>query len=153
MKRLVISITLLVFFTVGQTVCYADSIPNLVGTWSVCSEGVVLFKGDKASKHDRGATNLDKGGKIKAISNDSSQMTIIITEQKGRIFYGIKRSEKSSEEFAGVIGFDNKSIHCVDHDGFNEGIFDNKNDKIDFSYSHANDNDSIVVVGTWTRIK
>ncbi len=152
MKKVLLGITLLVF-VLGQSVGFANPIPNLVGTWTVASEGVALFKGDEAVKHQRASDTLDKEGRIKAIGSSAPDMKIVIAEQKGRIFYGTKQTGKITEKFAGVIGYDNKTIHCVDEDGFNDCTYDSQNDKIDFFYKHANDNDSMVIVGTWTRVK
>ncbi len=152
LKKALLGITLLVF-VLGQSVCFANPIPNLVGTWTVSSEGVVLLKANDTTKYGKIGTPLDKEGKIKAISSSSADMKIIITEQKGRIFHGIKQSGKITEKLAGVIGYDNKTIHCVDDDGFNEGTYDSENDRIETYYKHAGDTDSMVVVDTWTRVE
>lgn len=152
MKKALLGITLLVF-VLGQSVCFANPIPNLVGTWEVSSVGVVLLKANDATKYGIVGTSLDKEGRIQAISSSPEDMKIIITEQKGRIFHGIKQSGKITEKFAGVIGYDNKTIHCVDDDGFNEGTYDSENDRIETYYKHAGDTDSMVVVDTWTRVE
>jgi len=153
MKKIILGISLMVFI-LGQAVCYAASQePNLVGTWIVQAEGVTLLKGTDLSKHNREGASLDKDGTVKKIETVSPDMTIIITDQVGRVFYGKKVTAKTSEKFAGVIGFDKKSIHYVDEDGFCDGVYNEKNDTIEYVYKHNTVNDSVIIIGTLTRKK
>ena len=133
---------LLIVLAFGTGVCFAEpDIPNLVGTWSVQAEGTVLPKGSVPWEltHYKG-----EFGAITA--------SIIVNEQRGRIFHGTFRSLKATENIIGVIGWDNKSISIVDQDGFVDGMLVN-NDTISYIYRHITPNDSVVAAGTCTRKK
>ena len=141
MKKIVISFTLLAFL-LGTAICFADSgIPNLLGTWTIQSEGAVLLKGavHGAKTHHRGEFSTLKA-------------EWIVTKQQGRVLHGIFKSPRATEKFVAVIAMDNKSLYLADEDGFLEGQISN-NDKINIIYRHSTSNDTVVAVGTLTRKK
>jgi hypothetical protein len=141
MKKIVISFTLLAFL-LGTAICFAESgIPNLLGTWTVQSEGAVLLKGavHGAKTHHRGEFSTFKA-------------EWVVTKQQGRVLHGIFKSPRATEKFVAVIAMDNKSLYLADEDGFLEGQISNK-DKINVIYRHSTAADTVVAVGTLTRKK
>jgi hypothetical protein len=152
MKKIAISL-IGVAFLLGTGICFAESgIPNLVGTWTVQTEGVVMFKGNTpatGSMHGGEASDLKADGSIKHVSRQSK---VVVTAQQGRVLHGTFTSEKATENFIMVIGWGNKTVHLADHDGFFDGNIVNK-DKINFIYRHVGANDTVVLTGTWARKK
>jgi len=141
MKKIVISFTLLAFL-LGTAICFAESvIPNLVGTWTVQSEGAVILKGAAhgAKTHHRGEFSTLKA-------------EAVVTKQQGRVMHGIFKSQRAAEKFVAVIAEDNKSFYYADEDGFMEGNMVNK-DTMNVIYRHVTANDTVIGVGTWTRKK
>ncbi len=139
-KSVAAIILLTFFFTAG--ICYADSaIPNLVGTWTVKSQAVLMLKGDAPGKYTHYAQQVNASGG-----------EVVITKQDGRLLWGTFTSPKMTENFVAAIGFDNKSISLVDQDGYMDAkILDN--DTIQGIYRHATPVDSVLSVGTWSRKK
>jgi hypothetical protein len=152
MKKIVISVFLLVFLF-GMRICFSDSgIPNLVGTWTVQTEGVVMFKGGDpgaGSMHGGEGAALNADGRIKHVSRQSK---VVVTAQQGRVWHGTFTSAKATENIVMVIGWDNKTVHAADHDGFLDGSIVNKN-KINFIYRHVGPDDTVLLTVTWTRSK
>lgn len=141
MKKVVLFLTLLIL-VLATAVCSAENkIPDLVGTWSVKSEAAVLFKGE-----DPGDWTHHK--------DSYSRLTaeIHIFKQQGRVFYATFTSKMASENMAGVIGWDNKTLYLVDMDGFTDATLVNK-DKITCIYRHVGAKDAVVAAGVWTRVK
>jgi len=141
MKKIVISVFLLVFLF-GMRICFSDSgIPNLVGTWTVQAEGAVLLKS--------GATGAKThhSGEFSTLNAEA-----VVTKQQGRVLHGTFKSPRATEKFIAVIAVDNKSFYYADEDGFMEGQISNK-DKINLIYRHSSSIDTVVAVGTWTRNK
>jgi len=141
MKKIVISFTLLAFL-LGTAICFAESvIPNLLGTWTVQSEGAVILKGAAhgAKTHHRGEFSTLKG-------------EWVVTKQQGRVLHGIFKSPRATEKFVAVIAVDNKSFYLADEDGFMEGQISSK-DKVNIIYRHSGSADTVVAVGTLTRKK
>ena len=141
MKKIAISVILLVALF-GMGICFADSeIPNLVGIWSVQAEGAVLLKGAAhgAKTHHRGEFSTLKA-------------EWVVTKQQGRVLHGIFKSPRATEKFVAVIAVDNKSLYEADEDGFLEGQISN-NDTINIIYRHSTAADTVVAVGSLTRKK
>ena len=133
---------LFLVFLLGTGVCFAESeIPNLVGTWTVQSQGAYLSKGGEAGNwsHYREGIN-------------SLTAELVVTKQEGRVLYATFTSKSATENMAAVIGWDNKTVYFVDQDGFIDATIVNK-DKITSIYRHVGDKDSVVAVGIWTRKK
>jgi len=61
-------------------------------------------------------------------------------------------SRGPDENFIGVINMDNKSVYFADQDGFYECQIVN-NDQMNMVYRQVTANDTVVAVGTWTRVK
>ena len=141
MKKMTISLILLVILF-GMGICFAASdIPNLVGTWTTQAEGGVILKGTKhgAKTHHRGEFSTLKG-------------EWIVTKQQGRVLHGTFKSPRASEKFVAVIAMDNKNLYHADEDGFLEGQIINQ-DEINIIYRHSGAKDSVVAVGTMMRKK
>jgi hypothetical protein len=141
MKKITVSAILLVVLF-GLGICFADSgIPNLVGTWTVQTEGAVLLKAAaaRAETHHSGDFSTLKA-------------EAVVTKQQGRVLHGTFKSSKATEKFVAVIAMDNKSFYLADEDGFMEGQISSK-DKINIIYRHSSPTDTVVAVGTWTRKK
>jgi hypothetical protein len=141
MKKAAVSITLLVFL-LGTGICFADSgIPNLVGTWTVKTEGAVMTKGGAPG------AKTHHSGEFSTLTAEA-----VVTKQQGRVLHGTFTSPRATENFIAVIGMDNKSFYYADEDGFIEGKIVNK-DRIDLVYRHVTPADTVMGVGTWTRKK
>ncbi len=118
-------------------------IPNLTGTWNTMSEGSVMFKSSALP----GQWTHHKD----VYSTLTGQM--LFTKQQGRVLYGTFTSSRGPDEnFIGVIGMDNKSAYFADQDGFFDCQIIN-NDQINMVYRQVTANDTVVAVGTWTRMK
>lgn len=118
------------------------ALPNLTGTWTVNTQGASIQKSDTA-------------GQWTHISGQYSPLTAraVVTEQKDRVLHGIITAPMGKDEsFIGVIGVDNKSFHYADHDGTLEGQIVS-NDLINVVYRQVTANDTVVGIGTWTRVK
>ena len=141
MKKIILSV-FLVLFLFGSGLCFAESsIPNLVGTWTIQAEGAVVSKSDEAGVFTHHSGNFS-----------SINAKLVITKQEGRVFHGTFTSKKMSETFAGVIGMDNKTFYLVDQDGISDGMIID-NDNATCVYRHVSDKDSVVAVATWVREK
>ncbi|HWR40736.1 MAG TPA: hypothetical protein VN611_14675 [Patescibacteria group bacterium] len=141
MKKKVFSVLLMVFL-LGTGVCFAaPDIPNLVGTWAVQSEGAYLSKGGEPGTWSHYREN-----------SNTLTAELIVTKQQGRVFYGTFTSQRATEDFAGVIGWDNKTFYLVDQDGFTDGTIVDNN-KLTCIYRHVGDKDSVVAAGVLTRKK
>lgn len=140
-RKSVAGIILLTFF-VTSGICFAGStIPNLVGTWTVKSQAILMLKGDAPGKYTHYTKQVNTSGG-----------EVVITKQEGRLLWGTFTSPKMTEDFIAAIGFDNKSISLVDQDGFMDGTLVDK-DTIQSVYRHASPADSVISVGTWQRKK
>jgi len=141
MKKITISVILLVVLF-GMGTCYAASdIPYLVGTWSVQAQGAVLLKGSA-----NGSKTHHKG------DFSTLKAEAVVTKQQGRVLHGTFKSQRATEKFVAVIAVDNKSFYFADEDGFMEGQISSK-DQINVIYRHSTSTDTVVAVGTWTRKK
>ena len=141
MKRTAVMITVFVFL-LGAGTCFAESaIPNMVGTWTVKAEGGVIMKGNASGP------KTHHTGEFSTLTAEA-----VVTKQQGRVFHGIFKSPKATENFVAVIGPDNKRIHYADEDGTMEGRIVSK-DKMEVIYRHVSASDAVVGVGTWTRKK
>ena len=141
MKRFVIVIALLAFILTAGT-CLADSaIPNLVGTWTVKTEGGVLLKGSASGP------KTHHSGEFSTLTAE-----MVVTKQQGRVLHGTFTSPKATEKFIAVIGMDNKTLYYADEDGTMEGKIINK-DRMDIVYRHVTTLDTVIGVGTFTRKK
>ena len=119
-----------------------STIPNLIGTWNVNSQSAVILKS--------GAP-----GEWTHHSGPYSTLTAqaVITDQKDRVLYGVFMAPMGKEEsFIGVIGMDNKSFYSADQDGTTDGQIVS-NELINIVYSQITANDTVIAVGTWTRVK
>ena len=142
MKKSVCIVSLLIVTLFCVSVCLADSdIPNLVGTWTLKSEGGVLLKGTES-----GPKTLHTGP-FSTLNGEA-----VITKQQGRTIHGSVKSPKATKNFVGAIGHDNKIMYYAGHDGFLEGKLIDK-DTMEIIYRHVTPADAVVAVGLWTRKK
>jgi len=141
MKKITVTAILLVVLF-GLGICFADSgIPNLVGTWTVQTEGAVLLKAAAAREETH------HSGDFSTLKAEA-----VVTKQQGRVLHGTFKSSRATEKFVAVITMDNKSFYLADEDGFMEGQISSK-DKINIIYRHSSPTDTVVAVGTWKRTK
>jgi hypothetical protein len=115
------------------------TIPNLVGTWSVSSQGATLLHGTGYSKRTHHAEQFT-----------TLNAEAVIQKQEGRRFIGILKSARYTEKFAGAISVDGKSMAFVDEDGFLDGKIINNN-LIEVTYRHIGNTESVAATGTYTR--
>ena len=142
MKKSVCIVSLLIVTLFCVSVCLADSdIPNLVGTWTLKSEGGVLLKGTES-----GPKTLHTG------PFSTLNAEAVITKQQGRIIHGSVKAPKATKNFIGAIGHDNKTIYYADEEGLLEGKLIDK-DTMEIIYRHVTPADAVVAVGVWTRKK
>jgi hypothetical protein len=81
--------------TIGSSI--AD-IPNLVGNWTGSYEGYANGAGYKAA-------------------NETGAITLIISEQNGRLFAGnLSELGQETEGFSGIIASDNKTLYMAEYD-------------------------------------
>ena len=117
------------------------TIPNLIGTWNVNAQGGVI----------------QKSGAPGEWTHHSGQYSIltakaVVTDQKDRVLHGKFTAPQGKEEsFIAVIGIDNKSFYYADQDGTNDGQIVS-NGLINMVYRQVTANDTVVAVGTWTRV-
>lgn len=142
MKQTVMTVVLVLLLGVSRS--FAESgIPDLVGTWTIKTEGGVLL--------DKNSTSVPKTHQSGEFSTLTAE--IVVTKQQGRVFHGTFKSPRGAENLIGVIGLDNKSLYYVDEDGTLEGKIVSKN-KIEVIYREVVVNSHAVVsVGTMIRKK
>lgn len=114
---LILGVLALVGLTVGN-------VPNLVGNWTGAGEG---YQNGKGYLNER----------------EAGVLTMMVSEQKGRLFTGsliINASSKHEvispmiEAFSGVIGLDNKTLYIAEYDkGYDIGTLIS-NDKAELCY-------------------
>jgi hypothetical protein len=138
-KRTGVAIAVLVFLLEAGIGFAEPAVPDLVGTWTVKSEGAVLLRG------------AAPGAKTH-LSGEYSTLTAeaVVTKQQGRVLQGTFKSPIATEKFIAVIGMDNKNFYYSDEDGTLEGKIVSK-DKMEVIYRHVTASDTVISVGTWTR--
>jgi hypothetical protein len=115
------------------------AIPNLVGTWSVSTQGATLLHGTGYSKRSHHAEQFT-----------TLNAEAVIQKQEGRRFVGVFKSARYTEKFAGAISVDGKTMAFVDEDGFLDGRIVNNN-LIEVTYRHLGNAESVAATGTYTR--
>jgi hypothetical protein len=141
MKRYVVPVFAAAFIFCSSY-CLADSaIPNLVGTWSVMSEGGALIKGDKPDEKSHWVAEQ------KTLTAEAK-----ITEQNGRVLKGEFTSSKATEKFVAIIGPDNKSVYYADENGILDLKIVNRNTLLGV-YRQITAKDVVIALGTWKRKK
>ena len=95
-EKLAFALAALILASIGLS---AAEIPNLVGNWTGSYEGYANGIGYKAS-------------------NETDAITLVISEQQGRLFTG-NLSEMGQETAAvsGVIALDNQTLYMTESDG------------------------------------
>jgi hypothetical protein len=114
-----IAALMLAMATMGSSI--AD-IPNLVGNWTGSYEGYANGAGYKAA-------------------NETGAITLVISEQSGRIFAGnLSELGHETEGFSGVIASDNKTIYMAEYDsGYDVGTV-LSDDTIELAYLEDGEN-------------
>ncbi len=141
MKRVLGLLVAVSLLSAGSILAAGPDIPNLVGTWSVKSEGAMVLKGDKA-----GAKTHRTPG-VSTLEAD-----FVVTKQDGRVLSGFIKSKKATEDFLAVVGHDNKSLYFVDTDGYLDGRIVDA-DTIETVYRHTTDKEVIIAIGSLKRKK
>jgi hypothetical protein len=128
--------------TTVPTLSENTATPDLTGTWIVKAEGGSLLKSDTPGQYSHYLTRYN-----------NLTATWVITNQTGRVVQGNFISATGNNERAvGVISMDNRNLYIADMDGFLDLHIIN-DDLMTLVYRHVTPNDSVVSVGTWTRVK
>ncbi len=136
-KRL--TLATLVLLLGGVALCSAGSdVPSLLGKWATKSEGGLLLRADQPGK----TTHWEPKQTV-------LEGELTVTEQNGRVLYGVFKSPKLEEPFVGAIGLDNR-LYFADTDGYFDGTIIDAN-TIQIIYRHVSASDTVVAVGVWTR--
>ncbi len=95
-EKLVFGLAALMFATIGLS---AAEIPNLVGNWTGSYEGYANGIGYKAA-------------------NETDAITLVISEQQGRLFTGnLREMGQGTAAVSGVIALDNQKFYMTESDG------------------------------------
>ena len=95
-EKLVFGLAALMFATIGLS---AAEIPNLVGNWTGSYEGYAYGIGYKAA-------------------NETDAITLVISEQQGRLFTGnLREMGQGTAAVSGVIALDNQTFYMTESDG------------------------------------
>jgi hypothetical protein len=117
------------------------AIPNLIGTWNVNSQGAVIQKTGAPGEWTH------HSGQYSTLIAQA-----VVTDQKDRVIHGTFKAPLGKEEsFIAVIGTDNKSFYFADLDGTTDGQIVS-NGQINTVYRQVSANETVVAVGTWTRV-
>ncbi len=117
------------------------AIPNLIGTWNVNAQGAVIQKSGTPGEWTH------HSGQYSTLIAQA-----VVTDQKDRVIHGTFKAPLGKEEnFIAVIGMDNKSFYFADLDGTTDGQIVS-NGQINTVYRQVSANETIVAVGTWTRV-
>ncbi len=142
MKTKLMFIGVICALIVAGSLAWAESgIPSLVGTWNTDCVAGLTVTGDKPSPTTHHVTKFS-----------TFTGTVVIEEQKGRVFAGYVKTKRATEKLVGVIALDNKTFHYVDSDGFVDGKIITP-DKLEVIYRHARPSDSVAAVGIYNRQK
>lgn len=118
-----------------------SAIPNLIGTWNVNAQGAVIQKTGTPGEWTH------HSGQYSTLIAQA-----VVTDQKDRVIHGIFKAPLGKEEsFIAVIGMDNKSFYFADLDGTTDGQIVS-NGQINTVYRQVSANETVVAVGTWTRV-
>jgi hypothetical protein len=122
---------------------YADpGIPDLVGQWEANGEFAKILRKEVPTLKSHVAYK----------EFGSLAFEYQFTEQKGRLLKGTKTSPSKTEKIVCAIGFDNKSLHCTDEDGMEDGQIVNDHEIIVY-YHHINEDYSVVSEAKLTKKK
>jgi hypothetical protein len=117
------------------------AIPNLIGTWNVNAQGAVIQKTGAPGEWTH------HSGQYSTLIAQA-----VVTDQKDRVIHGTFKAPLGKEEsFIAVIGTDNKSFYFADLDGTTDGQIVS-NGQINTVYRQVSANETVVAVGTWTRV-
>jgi hypothetical protein len=115
-----------------------DAVPDLTETWKGTTQSII----SGPSRHFKPITKPTFA---------SVKITIRIKRQKGRVFYGIVRSNRASEQVVGVIGPD-KTISLADEDGYRAGSFITRN-KLELVYLEAGQQSQVANSTIYRRVR
>jgi len=141
MRTLLSGLAVLVASGLPLAALAADDIPDLKGKWTIDSEGMAF-----AIPVGTGAEDVEVAS------------VFVIDHQDGFKISGKESSQSATgtmiasdeEQFAGVIGFDNKTVSMVDHNGFrNCAILSDS--KMECIYRHVAVDRAVITRNTWTR--
>lgn len=120
-----------------------DDIPDLKGTWTIDAQGMAF------------ALPIGEGPQDVEVASE-----FVIDYQNGFRFSGRESAQAGTgtvlhsdeEQFAGVIGFDNKTVSMVDHNGYRNCEIVSS-DTLECIYRHVAVDRAVVTRNTWTRQK
>jgi hypothetical protein len=95
-EKLAFALVALMFASIGLS---AAEIPNLIGNWTGSYEGYANGIGYKAT-------------------NETGAITLVISEQQGRLFTGnLREMGQGTAAVSGVIALDNQTFYMTESDG------------------------------------
>ena len=115
----------------------ADAVPDLTGTWQGTAQAVAFGR----------LTHANPTTKPTFIS---VKLTLRVQQQQGRVFYGIKQSNRASEQLVGVVGPD-KTVSLADEDGYQVGTLLAPN-KLQLVYLEAGQQSRAAAYIVYTRV-
>ena len=121
----------------------AEEVPDVVGSWAGVGSVVILGSSDHFP--ELSSEDLTYG--------DEMSYTLVIEEQNGRRFAGIRfLTEKPdiSEAVLGVIGFDDETIYMVDEDGHLDGRLISSTE-MELVYREVDPDGMIVAISRYTK--
>ncbi len=139
-------LSLLMLVTFCAPVLATDDIPDLVGTWTAISGGIIYGPSDYTIDISHGEISFIVGSQGRAL-------TLIIEEQNGRSFAGqrfLTEIPENSEVVIGVIAFDNETLYMVDEDGYIEARLLSPTE-IEFIYREVDTAGILVLICKYTK--
>ena len=116
----------------------ADAVPDLTGTWQGTTQAVAFGR----------LTHAKPTTKPTFVS---VKLTLRVQQQQGRVFYGIKQSNRASEQLVGVVGPD-KTVSLADEDGYYAGTLRAPN-KLQLVYLEAGQQSRAAAYIVYKRVR
>jgi hypothetical protein len=138
-----ILILFVILLTAGPSLAASaqDGIPDLTGTWTIVADGMAFAipkAGDPETVHAESEFVIDHQDGFKISGSETTQ------NMSGTV----PVSEK--EQFAGVIGVDNKTVSMIDENGFRDCDIVSS-DKMECIYRHVASSRGVVTRNTWVK--
>jgi hypothetical protein len=115
----------------------ADAVPDLTGTWQGTTQSIISGQ----SSHFKPITKP---------TFVSVKLTLRVQRQQGRVFYGVKQSNRASEQLVGVIG-PGKTVSLADEDDYYAGTLLASN-KLQLIYLEAGQQSRVASYTIYKRV-
>jgi hypothetical protein len=137
--RKTIGIALALGLLLAPASALAQQVPDLKGTWKGMNEAVVSGGGP----HHREGTQAEP-------RTSSQEVTMTVTGQEGRRFWGEFASATDKEPVLGIIGGDGSSIYMADPDGHILGSL-TEDGQLDLCYLRAGSDLAVAACALLTK--